>query len=332
MYVRRYPRTVAVDAPPLARHAETQRRHDRAGMFPAGVERGRRRRESRLVVRAPNWLGDAVMALPAMAAVRAAFPDGASRGRGACASVAPLFEQDDERRPGQPADAAGWRGRGRRARAPAGSTPSLLLPNSFRSRVVGAARRRFPSAGATRASCAALAADPRRAASARARPPGRRTTSSSSRGLGHRGGRSAAAHRPCAPRRCARADAAARGARRRRRRPARRLRARRRVRPREAVAAARSSPRRSRGSSREARAVCVLLGAAGDRDSGRAIESSLPPDARVREPDRAHRPAVSSSACSRGARRSCRTTRARCTWRRRSACRSSRSSGRPTSA
>ena len=28
----------------------------------------------RLVIRAPNWLGDAVMALPALAAVRAAMP------------------------------------------------------------------------------------------------------------------------------------------------------------------------------------------------------------------------------------------------------------------
>ena len=30
---------------------------------------------NRLVVRAPNWLGDAVMALPAMGAIRTAFPD-----------------------------------------------------------------------------------------------------------------------------------------------------------------------------------------------------------------------------------------------------------------
>ena len=30
---------------------------------------------SRLVIRAPNWLGDAVMALPALAAVRAAMPE-----------------------------------------------------------------------------------------------------------------------------------------------------------------------------------------------------------------------------------------------------------------
>jgi heptosyltransferase-2 len=44
----------------------------------------------RVVVFAPNWLGDAVMALPALAAIRAAFPDAAvdvaARG-----SVAPLF-------------------------------------------------------------------------------------------------------------------------------------------------------------------------------------------------------------------------------------------------
>ncbi len=48
---------------------------------------------SRIVVRAPNWLGDAVMALPAMAAVRRAFPD-ASLTIAAPASVAPVFEEE----------------------------------------------------------------------------------------------------------------------------------------------------------------------------------------------------------------------------------------------
>jgi heptosyltransferase-2 len=48
---------------------------------------------SRLVVRAPNWLGDVVMALPALAAVRAAFPD-ARIAIAAGAAIAPLFEED----------------------------------------------------------------------------------------------------------------------------------------------------------------------------------------------------------------------------------------------
>ena len=42
------------------------------------------------MIRAPNWLGDAVMALPAMAAVRAGYP-GASLAVAAISSVAPLF-------------------------------------------------------------------------------------------------------------------------------------------------------------------------------------------------------------------------------------------------
>ena len=47
---------------------------------------------SRIVVRAPNWLGDAVMGLPAMAAVRAAYPS-ARLQVAAIAAVAPLFHE-----------------------------------------------------------------------------------------------------------------------------------------------------------------------------------------------------------------------------------------------
>jgi heptosyltransferase-2 len=46
----------------------------------------------RLIVRAPNWLGDAVMALPALGAVRRAFPESRLL-LAATASVAPLFEE-----------------------------------------------------------------------------------------------------------------------------------------------------------------------------------------------------------------------------------------------
>ena len=48
---------------------------------------------SSLLVRAPNWLGDAVMALPALAAIRTAFPD-TRLAIAAGASVAPLFEEE----------------------------------------------------------------------------------------------------------------------------------------------------------------------------------------------------------------------------------------------
>ena len=46
----------------------------------------------RMVVRMPNWLGDAVMALPALAALRTAYPD-AFIAAAAAASVAPIFEE-----------------------------------------------------------------------------------------------------------------------------------------------------------------------------------------------------------------------------------------------
>jgi heptosyltransferase-2 len=47
---------------------------------------------SRLVIRAPNWLGDAVMALPALAVVRAALPE-SQIAIAAIAGVAPIFEE-----------------------------------------------------------------------------------------------------------------------------------------------------------------------------------------------------------------------------------------------
>jgi heptosyltransferase-2 len=47
---------------------------------------------NRLAIRAPNWLGDAVMALPAMAAMRAALPD-ATLTVVAIPAVAPLFNE-----------------------------------------------------------------------------------------------------------------------------------------------------------------------------------------------------------------------------------------------
>jgi heptosyltransferase II len=83
---------------------------------------------ARLVVRAPNWLGDAVMAIPAMAAVRRAF-EGRAIVLAAVPSIAPLFEEitpaapdevlaiDRRREPAQL--------RGTKADA------VLLLPNSF---------------------------------------------------------------------------------------------------------------------------------------------------------------------------------------------------------
>ena len=46
----------------------------------------------RLVMLAPNWLGDAVMALPAIAAVRRTFPR-STLAVAALSSIAPIFEE-----------------------------------------------------------------------------------------------------------------------------------------------------------------------------------------------------------------------------------------------
>ena len=85
---------------------------------------------ARLVIRAPNWLGDAVMALPALEAVRRAHAD-ATVVLAARASVAPLFEEDTPVRPDSVAvvdDKTEARVL-RESRADA----ILLLPNSFAS-------------------------------------------------------------------------------------------------------------------------------------------------------------------------------------------------------
>ena len=84
----------------------------------------------RLVVRLPNWLGDAVMALPALGRLRRAWPD-TFLALAALPSVAPIFEEGTEVRPQQivrldaATDAAALR---------AGEFDAiLLLTNSFRS-------------------------------------------------------------------------------------------------------------------------------------------------------------------------------------------------------
>ena len=85
----------------------------------------------KIVIRAPNWLGDAVMALPAMEAVRRAVPD-ASVAVAAIPSVAPLFEEQTSARPDSVVIVSGRRPEARELRA-GGFDTILLLPNSFRS-------------------------------------------------------------------------------------------------------------------------------------------------------------------------------------------------------
>jgi heptosyltransferase II len=90
----------------------------------------------RLVILSPNWLGDAVMALPAIADVRRAAP-GASITVAARAAIAPLFrlvpEVDDTILLSKPAaihDVARWRALGAEL-ADGGFDAALLLPNSM---------------------------------------------------------------------------------------------------------------------------------------------------------------------------------------------------------
>ena len=85
---------------------------------------------ARLVILAPNWLGDAVMALPAIADVRRAQAD-ATIAIAARASVAPLFSLVDgiDATVPVPANLAG-------ADALVGFDTALLLPNAFRSALV----------------------------------------------------------------------------------------------------------------------------------------------------------------------------------------------------
>jgi len=89
-----------------------------------------------LVILAPNWLGDAVMALPAIADVRRAAPD-ASITIAARAAIAPLFELVPEvdgtivlSKPAALHDVARWRSLGMEL-SEGGFDVALLLPNSM---------------------------------------------------------------------------------------------------------------------------------------------------------------------------------------------------------
>jgi heptosyltransferase-2 len=242
---------------------------------------------NRLVIRAPNWLGDAVMALPAMGAVRAAFPE-AHLAVAAVRSIAPIFEQETSASQDSLLtlpDGAGERegasepdGTSEVAALAAGGFDAIvLLPNSFRSawsaRRAGIRERWGYASGLRRALLTRAVSRPRE-----------RVHQSVYyleliKGLGLAPGdpwprigvRAATLARADA---VLAAHAVAPGARivgfapgaaygHAKRWPPRRV--------------AETMVRLSR----EGGAVCVMLGAAGDRDSGREIESSLPPAVRV---------------------------------------------------
>ena len=91
---------------------------------------------SRLVVCAPNWLGDAVMALPALGAIRTALPD-TRIAVAAVPSIAPLFDEETPAAQDEliALGAIDQQGRARDAAASLSGgqfDAALLLPNSFR--------------------------------------------------------------------------------------------------------------------------------------------------------------------------------------------------------
>jgi heptosyltransferase-2 len=95
---------------------------------------------ARLVVRMPNWLGDAVMALPALASVRAAWPS-TWIAVAALPSIAPIFEEQTGARP-QEIVVLDTKAEAARLRE-AGFDVALLLTNSFRT-AWAAKRSRIP--------------------------------------------------------------------------------------------------------------------------------------------------------------------------------------------
>jgi heptosyltransferase-2 len=87
---------------------------------------------SRIVLRSPNWLGDAVLALPAMAAIRRQFPH-ADLAVAAPAAIAALYREGTDVRPDRVIELPA-RQRGAIAVLAAGQFDlGILFPNSFRS-------------------------------------------------------------------------------------------------------------------------------------------------------------------------------------------------------
>lgn len=86
----------------------------------------------RLVVRPPNWLGDAVMALPAIHAIRRHFAD-AHLTIAAPASVAAVFREETAAAPDQVLELPGSTQQATSALEGGRFDLGILLPNSFRS-------------------------------------------------------------------------------------------------------------------------------------------------------------------------------------------------------
>jgi heptosyltransferase-2 len=226
----------------------------------------------RLVVRMPNWLGDVVMALPALTAVRQAYPE-AHLALAAIPSIAPLFREGIAARPQQviAVEKAGEAAQLRDGRFDA----AILLTNSFRTawaaRQSGIRERWGYAASGRRLLLTRALKRPRRVHQseyylALVRGLGMEAPAIEPRIHVSEGSRSRAARlladhvQPGQPV-VGFAPGAAYG-------HAKRW-------PPERVADVVTRLTREQG------AACVLVGAGGDREAGRAIESSLPPDVRA---------------------------------------------------
>ena len=260
------------------------------------------------------------MALPAMAAVRAAFA-----GRQLTSRHRRRWRRCS-RRTGRAPDETSWsiaRPRGRAVAGAAAPTRSCCCRTRFAPRGSRRQAAHSASAGAIAPSCAALLLTRARAAAARPRPPGRSTTSTLVRaGSGFDATRDALPRDSARPpttgatgrRRCSRSTASTSGDRIVGFAPGAAYGHAKRWPPTRVAEVDRAADRRRRH-------VPCSSAPTGDRDAGREIESSLPRGRARRQSDRPDRPAAARRACSRGARRSCPTIRARCTSPRRSACR-----------
>jgi heptosyltransferase-2 len=229
----------------------------------------------RLVVRAPNWLGDAVMALPALESLRAAMP-AAHVTIAAIGSIAPMFEEDTSAAP-EAVLTIGDRANEAALLAAGSFDAALLLPNSFRS-AWDARRAGIPERWG-------MSGNLRRMLLTRgvARPRGKIHQSEYYLALVRGLGFEARASRPrisVRPHTVSRVDG---------------LFSRHRIEPAAPIVgfapgaayghAKRWPPPRValviERIARERQATCVLVGAAGDREAGREIESALPPGVRV---------------------------------------------------
>jgi heptosyltransferase-2 len=229
---------------------------------------------ARLLIRAPNWLGDAVMALPAMAAFRAAYPDTRIT-VAAPAAVAPIFAE----RTSAGADAVLVVDQSTAVSrlAAGGFEAAVLFPNSFRTawqaRQAGI-RERWGYARSFRGPLLTRGVRP---------PRGRLHQADYYRHLARQLGASEADGQPGVSVVAETLGRAATLLEQAGVTPDSRLVG---LAPGAAYGHAKRWPPARVAAlvdrlAREQAATCVLVGAAGDREAGRAIESALPATARV---------------------------------------------------